>query len=39
MILLADREGPDQTVRMRRMIWAFAVNIYPEKRFRMARPI
>ena len=25
MILLADREGPDQTVRMRRLIWAFAV--------------
>ena len=25
MILLADSEGPDQTARMRRLIWAFAV--------------
>ena len=27
MRLLADSEGPDQTVRMRRLIWAFAVHI------------
>ena len=26
MILLADSEGPDQTARMRRLIWAFAVS-------------
>ena len=39
MILLADSEGPDQTARMRRLIWAFAVRICPETRFRMARPI
>ena len=25
MILLVDNEGPDQTARMRRLIWAFAV--------------
>ena len=28
MILLADSEDPDQTVRMRKLIWAFAVRIY-----------
>ena len=28
MIMLAESEGPDQTVRMRRLIWAFAVRIY-----------
>ena len=39
MILLVDSEGPDQTARMRRLIWAFAGRICPEKtRFRMARP-
>ena len=27
MILLADSEGPDQTVRMRRLIWSFAVRM------------
>ena len=27
IILLADREGPDQTVRMHRLIWAFAVRL------------
>ena len=27
MILLADSVGPDQTARMRRLIWAFAVRI------------
>ena len=30
MILLADSEGPDQTARKRRMIWAFAVRISPK---------
>ena len=30
MILLTDSEGPDQTARMRRLIWAFAVCIYPK---------
>ena len=33
MILLADSEGPDQTARMRRLIWAFATLIMPEKTF------
>ena len=37
MILLADNEGPDQTARMHRLIWAFAVRISPKTRFRMAR--
>ena len=27
MILLSKSEGPDQTERMRRLIWAFAVRI------------
>ena len=35
----ADSEGPDQTARMRRLIWAFAVRICPKTRFRMARPV
>ena len=35
----ADIEGPDQTARMRRLIWAFAVRICPKTRFRMARSI
>ena len=34
MILLADSEGPDQTARMNRLIWVFAVRIYPKTRFR-----
>ena len=34
MILLADSEGPDQTARMRRLIWAFAVRKCPKARFR-----
>ena len=38
VILLADREGPDQTARMRRLIWAFLVRICRKTRFRMARP-
>ena len=37
-MLLAYNEGPDQTARMRRLIWAFAVCICPKTRFRMARP-
>ena len=37
-ILLADIEGPDQTVRMRRLSWAFAVRICLKTRFRIARP-
>ena len=37
MILLADYEGPDQTAQMRRLIWTFAVRIYPKTRFRMAQ--
>ena len=39
MILLVDSEGPDQTARMRMLIWDVAVLIRPETRFRMARPI
>ena len=39
MILFADGEGPDQTARMRSLIWAFAVRICPKIRFRIARPI
>ena len=38
MILLAGSEGPDQTARMRSLIWALAVRIYPKTRFRMASP-
>ena len=38
MILLADSEGPDQTARMRRLIWAFAVRICQKTRLRMALP-
>ena len=37
MILLADSNGPDQTARMRRLIWAFALRIYPKTRVRMMR--
>ena len=36
MILLEDSEGLDQTARMRRLVWAFAVRIYSKTRFRMA---
>ena len=39
MILCADDEGPDQTARMRSLIWAFAVRICPKTRFRMAQTI
>ena len=38
MILLADSEGPDQTVRMHRLIWAFAVYICPKTHFPMPQP-
>ena len=27
MILLVECEGPDQTARMRRLIWAFAIRV------------
>ena len=30
LILLADSEGPDQTARMHRLIWAFAVHSCPK---------
>ena len=36
MILLADSEGPDQTARMRSLIWAFTVRICPTTHFRIA---
>ena len=36
MILFADREGPDQTARMRRLIWAFVVRVCPKTCFHMA---
>ena len=39
MILFEDSKGPAQTVRMRRLVWAFAVSIWPNKPFRIARPI
>ena len=32
-MLLADSEDHDQTVRMRRLVWAFAVRIEFESRF------
>ena len=32
MILVAESEGPDQTVRKRRLIWVFAVRICPKTR-------
>ena len=35
---VADSEGSDQTVRMRRLICAFAVRICPKTRFHMAQP-
>ena len=34
---LTDSEDLDQTARMRRLIWAFAVRICPKTRFRMVR--
>ena len=38
MILFVDSEGPDQTTRMRRLIWGFAVHIFLKARFCMAQP-
>ena len=38
-ILLANSKGPDQTARMRSLIWAFAVRICPKTCFHLARPI
>ena len=35
----SDREGPDKTTWMHRLIWAFAVCIYPKTHFHMALPI
>ena len=32
-VVLADSEGPDQTARMRRLIWAFAVRTCSKKRY------
>ena len=36
MLPLEDSECPDQTARMRRLIWAFVVRIWPKTRFRIA---
>ena len=38
MILSVDNEGPEHTVRMRMLIWAFAVCICLKTRFHIARP-
>ena len=38
MILLADSEGPDQTVGMCRLIWDFAVSICPKPHFGLMQP-
>ena len=35
IMLFADREDPDQTVRMHRLIWAFVVRLCPNTRFCM----
>ena len=39
MILLAESEGPDQTARMRSLIWALAVRIWPKTGFCMVQHI
>ena len=39
IIQLADSEGPDQTARMRRLIWIITVRQFRKGRFRMAWPI
>ena len=39
MILFADSEEPDWTARIRRLLWAFTVRIFPKTRFRRVRPI
>ena len=36
---VSGQEGPDQTARMRRLIWAFVVRICLKTHFRMARPV
>ena len=36
---VSSSEGPDQTARMRRLIWAFAVRICPKTRFCRVRVI
>ena len=38
MIMSADSEGTDQTVRMHRLIWTFALRICPETRIRLPMP-
>ena len=38
MILQADNEGPDQTARMRSLIWAFVVRIYDKAFYFMTGP-
>ena len=37
--LFLDSKGPDQTARMRRLLWTFAVRICPKTYFRMAWPL
>ena len=37
-ILLADSGGPDQTARIRRLIWTFAVRIFPKTSFTWHSP-
>ena len=39
VILLADSEGPDQTARMRSLIWAFAVRKCPKHVFTWRGPV
>ena len=39
MILLADSEGPDQSVWMRRLTWDFVIRICPETRFGRRDPL
>ena len=39
MILLADSEGPDETARMRSLIWTFAGRVYQKTHFGMTRHI
>ena len=38
MIRLVDSEGPDQTARMRSLIWAFALHICPKTCLGLALP-
>ena len=39
MIMLADSEGPDQTVQMHRLISTFTVCMGPKTGFHIAQPI